>query len=777
MELYTSSGVSRGLIGKDCHLDRCGLAICSDGSVAAWGANFNKQLGNGGSGDSAVPVLVSKDAFGSGARFAAIQGSGVANHNFGWIARPILPVVTAFPFSNLSKTTVTLNGTVNPDGSPATAFFEYGLTTSYGSTLAVGLNPADGSTSIPVSAILSGLTPGATYHYRLTSVNALGSSSTTDGVFTTSMDVTASYSASSDIPVYATGFTATGATFNASLNFAPAVGTALRVVNNIGPDPILGTFNNLAQGQLVTMTYESVVYRFVANYFGGTGNDLVLEWANARPVAWGVGTSGQLGENSSSNRSSPVGVITTGVLNGKVLRSVATGGTHSLAVAVDGTVAAWGNNASGQLGLTGGNRTSPIAVTSGVLPGKSVISVSAGSNHSIALCSDGSLVSWGSNSSGQLGTGSNVSSTAAVQVDGSSGLAGKKVARVAAGGSHNLALCGDGTLVAWGSNTDGQTGINLPPSYLLSPRIVPGTGALAGKTVVAIAAGEAHSLALCSDGTIAAWGSNAYKQLGVNTPSYTVQPVAVNATGVLAGKVVTAITAGARFSLALCSDGTIVSWGENTDGQLGIGTTGFSSSPVAVTSNGVLAGKTVVAISAGVSHSVARCADGTIATWGLGASGRLGNASFATRTTPVLVNSASLAPGELFSNAVSGSLSGHNLGSVAYPPSPGLSTFAAANVTESSATLAGSANAAGGSATITFDYGTTTSYGNSVAGTPTPITGTSLAPISANLAALVPNTTYHFRVRATSSGGTTTTPDFTFTTLPDTFGPAGETSV
>ena len=527
------------------------LALCSDGSVATWGENFNYQLGNGGTDDSAVPVLVNKDSFGPGARFAAARCSGAASHNFGWIARPILPIVARLPFSNLSKTTVTLNGTVNPDGSPATAYFEYGLTTSYGTTAPVGLDPADGTTAVPVSATLSGLTSGATYHYRLTSANALGASSTADGTFSTPVDVTAAYTSSSDVPFSGPGFTAMGATFASTLSFAPAVGTNLLVVNNTGFDPILGTFTNLSQGQIVTMTYESVNYRFVANYFGGTGNDLVLEWANVHPVAWGMGTSGQLGEAKSASRTTPVSVVTTGVLSGKILRSIASGGSHSLAVASDGTVAAWGSNDSGQLGMTGGNRSSPIAVTSGVLPGKTVKSVSAGTNHSVALCSDGSLAAWGSNGSGQLGNRSTFSSTAAVQVDGSSGLAGKKVARVAAGGLDNLALCEDGTLVAWGSNAVGQLGINTGSQSILAPIAVPATGALVGKTIISIAAGDGHSLALCSDGTIAAWGGNGHGQLGLSGPGYTSQPVPVNANGVLAGKVVTAIAAGARFSVAL----------------------------------------------------------------------------------------------------------------------------------------------------------------------------------------------------------------------------------
>ena len=132
-----------------------------------------------------------------------------------------------------------------------------------------------------------------------------------------------------------------------------------------------------------------------------------------------------------------------------------------------------------------------------------------------------------------------------------------------------------------------------------------GVSALFGKTVVAIAAGYYHSLALCSDGTVAAWGHNGFGRLGDNTTTQRNVPVAVNtASGVSAlfGKTVVAIAAGYHHSLALCSDGTVAAWGYNTSGQLGDNTTTQRNVPVAVNrDSGVSAlfGKTVVAVSAG----------------------------------------------------------------------------------------------------------------------------------------------------------------------------------
>ena len=89
--------------------------------------------------------------------------------------------------------------------------------------------------------------------------------------------VTADFGSADTVPVTAAGYTAAGGTVEITLNFAPAAGTALTLVNNTGADSIHGTFDNLGQWQPVDLTYGGVVYRFVANYFGGTGNDLVLQ--------------------------------------------------------------------------------------------------------------------------------------------------------------------------------------------------------------------------------------------------------------------------------------------------------------------------------------------------------------------------------------------------------------------------------------------------------------------------------------------------------------------
>jgi alpha-tubulin suppressor-like RCC1 family protein len=316
----------------------------------------------------------------------------------------------------------------------------------------------------------------------------------------------------------------------------------------------------------------------------------------------------------------------------------------------------------------------PVAVDQrGVLSGKTVIAVIAGGygnkgfkSYSLALCSDGTLAAWGANDSGQMGNGTLKSSLVPVAVNQSGALSGRTVVSIAAGGYRNLVLCSDGTMAVWGSAGGG--GFSSPVPVAIKP-----IGALAGKTVIAVAVGFDHCLALCSDGTVVAWGGtfwqgNVYPGvLGNNTSAGSLVPVAVNTQGVLSGRKVVAVAAGASHSLALCSDGTLVAWGDNFHGQLGNnggrplaapgkqkvrktvkGTPANAYIPVLVDQTGVLAGKTIIAMTAARHHSLVLCSDGTMAAWGGNYGGSLGDNTTESSLVPIAVSKAALANGERF---------------------------------------------------------------------------------------------------------------------------------
>ena len=469
--------------------------------------------------------------------------------------------------------------------------------------------------------------------------------------------VNAVFDSPSDVPVTASAFTAGGDTVEFTLNFTPTPGTRLTVVNNTGIDFIDGTFANLPNGAMVNLSHNGNSYPFIAWYYGGNGNDLELIWPFTGIAAWGSNASNQLGGGISSNVNSPVETDRSGVLAGKTIVRLARGGGHSLALCSDGTLAAWGRNDFGQLGNNSATSSAvPVAVDrSGVLAGKTVVAIAASGSHSMALCSDGSVATWGYNTdSGQLGDNTTTNRSAPVLVNTSSGVSalfGKKVVAISAGGSHSLALCSDGILTAWGANNYGALGLGSAASSAsrLAPVLVnaaSGTSALNGRSVVAIASGNWHNLALCSDGTLAAWGPNLDGEVGDNSTTWRYAPVAVNRSSgsALFGKTITAIAAGYAHSLALCSDGTVTAWGDNAYGQLGDNSMVDRQVPVAVNrSAGIsaLAGKSVTAIAAGQIHSLARCSDGSSAAWGCNVFGQLGDGSFNQRNVPAAVSTES----------------------------------------------------------------------------------------------------------------------------------------
>ena len=123
-------------------------------------------------------------------------------------------------------------------------------------------------------------------------------------------------------------------------------------MKNTSLDFINGTFDNLGQGQHVWLSYRGIPYDFVANYYGGSGNDLVLTWANNRTFAWGANYSGALGDNTGAQGLVPVPMdMTPGVseLYGKTVVGISAGQLHSLMLCSDGTVAACGDATDGSM--------------------------------------------------------------------------------------------------------------------------------------------------------------------------------------------------------------------------------------------------------------------------------------------------------------------------------------------------------------------------------------------------------------------------------------------
>ena len=294
---------------------------------------------------------------------------------------------------------------------------------------------------------------------------------------------------------------------------------------------------------------------------------------------------------------------------------------HSIALSADGTIRTWGIDSSGQLGVGRSLESSkPLVVTGATAINK----IASGDWHVVALKADGSVLAWGSNGDGQLGDGTRVNRSSPVPV---SGLAG--VVEISAR-SHTVALKGDGSVWTWGSNGGGALG-NRSSADPTTPAQVNGLmGVRAISAGGAISDGGGFTLALKNDGSVWAWGRNDFGQLGDGTKT---DPYAGRATPAPVGglSAVMAISAGIRHSLALKADGTVWAWGNNSAGQLGDGTTIDRPLPVPVLA---LGGEGVIVAGFGRSFAIKK-SDGSVWAWGGNGDAELGDGTYIDRPTPI----------------------------------------------------------------------------------------------------------------------------------------------
>ena len=250
---------------------------------------------------------------------------------------------------------------------------------------------------------------------------------------------------------------------------------------------------------------------------------------NGRAYCWGSGNSGKLGNGSTASSRIPVAVNTSGVLAGKTIKQISAGENHTCAIASDNRAYCWGSNKNGQLGngSTADSRV-PVAVnTSGVLVGKTIKEVTTGGFHTCALDTSSKMYCWGLNSSGRLGGGlTSILSNVPVAVNMSGALAGKTIKQILAGGDHGCVVASDDKMYCWGLNNNGELGNNSSVNSSV-PVAVNADGVLAGKTIGQMSAGFSSTCAVDSEYNMYCWGYNDNGQLGNNSTNNSRVPARV----------------------------------------------------------------------------------------------------------------------------------------------------------------------------------------------------------------------------------------------------------
>ena len=335
----------------------------------------------------------------------------------------------------------------------------------------------------------------------------------------------------------------------------------------------------------------------------------------------GLNNDCQLGDGTRTNRGSFAAVAGMGDN-----ADIAGGRQHVLA-SRSGKVWAWGNGGRGALGTgSGTDLTVPTEV-----PGLTgVDAITTGHYGSYALV-DGTIRAWGYNANGQLGDGTTTQRPSPVTVRTASGAALSGVKQVAAGRDFAMAvITRNGSVRTWGRGLDGELGNGTTPTAQLTPVTVRKQDGTTLTGVAQVAAGRNHTLALLGDGSVYAWGENAYGQVGDATTVDKTRAVRIMGFG---GVRVTDVEAGAEFSTAVLEDGTVRTWGRGGNGQLGTGGTANTSTPTAVPG---LTG--VVGAGCGRDHAVVWTAGGAAYGWGYDAYGQLGGGTGTTkRLLPVRV--------------------------------------------------------------------------------------------------------------------------------------------
>lgn len=337
---------------------------------------------------------------------------------------------------------------------------------------------------------------------------------------------------------------------------------------------------------------------------------------------WGWNYLGQLGDGTITDRPTPVTVVGLGNA-----ASVSTGMWHTCAVTSDNSAKCWGYNLYGALGIgTIDNNTysSPLNVVG--LSGN-VTAIAAGYADTCAITLGGGLKCWGENGVGQLGDGTTTDRPTPVDVIGlSSG-----VVAVAVGFGFACALTSRGGVKCWGVDSLGQLGDGSPVYSRTTPVDVVGLSS----GVAAISAGGnwplhlGHACALTSSGDVKCWGDNSRGQVGDGTLVMS-RTTPVDVYGLSNG--VTSVATGSGHSCAVIY-GSVKCWGDNTTGQLGIGSVDNDVHPVPLDVNGLTSN--VSAVAAGSIHTCALMSDGGVKCWGGNSKGELGDfTSDVIRTTP-----------------------------------------------------------------------------------------------------------------------------------------------
>ena len=469
----TPVAVSQGAIPNDVTLTYISAggehtcALGSDHKAYCWGKNDRGQLGNNSTTNSLVPVAIVQGAIPTGVKLTQITTGGAHTCALGSNNR----------------------------------VYCWGLNMFYGS---LG-NNSNIDSSVPVT-VVQGAMPNI---YSGTTVKVDGVTVPVRYISSTELEITMPAHAEGLVNISVTNPDNSTHTLNQSYEYYQAKNPTL---SSISPNTV-----SPYGGEIVTLTgnnFDTARWRQVS-----VGNDhtCALDYRN-KAYCWGWGSSGQLGNNSTTNSSTPV-VVSQGAIPSNVnLTHLSVGNYHTCALGSDHKAYCWGYNNSGQLGNNSTtNSSTPVAVSQGAIPsGVTLTQIAVGLYHTCALGSDNKAYCWGNGYYSQLGNNSITDSRIPVAVAPGAIPSGVTLTQISAGAYHTCALGSNDKAYCWGKGGDGQLGNNSTSNSSTPVAVVQGA-IPSGVNLTQISAGEHHTCALGSDHKAYCWGKNEYGQLGTGS--------------------------------------------------------------------------------------------------------------------------------------------------------------------------------------------------------------------------------------------------------------------
>ncbi len=397
----------------------------------------------------------------------------------------------------------------------------------------------------------------------------------------------------------------------------------------------------------------------VIDLWGGAVESIAL-MSNGSVWTWGWNDYGILGNGHGLTMFDPSTLYDSvypiqvlgpgGVDHLSSIKAIAGGERHNVALDYNGEVWTWGWNYFGQLGMgtycTGMNNPDCMGTTPVKIPSfANVKAIASRGYHTLALKNDDTVWAWGYNANGRLGDGTNTDQHSPMQVVGLTGHGG--VTALSSGGDVNVALMADHTLMAWGRNYWGEIGNGtVDTSDVGQWTPVPVTTTTGLTDVVQVATGWSHVVALAADRTVWTWGKNSGGELGNGTTISSSVPIQVSGLSNVIG-----VSAGDGSTVVLKGDGTVWAWGliRHGDG------TDYSYGPTPVQVAGI---DHVTLVRARDWHVLALKSDDTVWAWGSNQRGECGNGTVGGNTdTPVqVIFPSSSTPGITSASIVTGTL-------------------------------------------------------------------------------------------------------------------------